>query len=708
MTIYATGNALGSTDPRDLLDNAQNFDNAVNDVVNDTWVDRFGVTRKTLKGYDSDFEEDQAARALAFQEFLEGSGWSSLGTYGAGIVITSHTQTVDYLGQPYQLKPSIPASLDAPYVTTGVWATEGVNFKLVGDNSLRQDLANTLDPNNGSGMIGVRQTWAGAAGRTLRARLGDRVSPFDAGAIGDGVADDTAAFSAAVNSGASIIDFCGAKVRITSPVTIPSYVTLLGGGKAELIYEISGNNRALTVGNGFCLLNLKLRPTGNSPNAVYANVKAGFLMEGCEMDFSGFSGVVPGTLADDFSRGIYLADCSDVSIRHNLFKNGWNDHAYNASTAAAGNNMFRTVNVENHGQNGVSVTHNQFDNSWSPIYCSNTNFADLSYNTIRDTADTAIFERCTSGVTRYKSINFNKIFNAGKGAIKILDSNNLTGKGHYAQVVGNIIKNYALYLHTEAVFCQNYFNGTSYVEAPDNLKATFLTVTQNQIFNDAADSNAFGISNCLHVNVSDNIVNIQFAGPRQEAMGQWCKDVVFSGNDVTNINGGIIAYRSDRVMIARNNLKLKGRIEIDSGAGAAGYWTKIVDNTLDNTTPAGSVVNAFGIALPNAGVGVLIGGIEVYGNKFKTTVPYEDTNQLTGKNLMSVVTDANAARCFLDNNILEFSDAVKRQKSNFGDILNPLYYAGSRGTAVYNETTRVLTIKPISDRTATDTITFSD
>lgn len=189
MTIYATGNALGSTDPRDLLDNAQNFDNAVNDVVNATWVDRFGVTRKTLKGYDTAFEEDQAARAAAFEadqaervtefdaaqalrestfeQFLEGSGWSSLGEYAAGISIVSHTQTVDYLGQPYSLKPSIPASIDAPYVTTGVWATEGVNFKLVGDNSLRQDLALTGDT-----MIGVTGT-----GKNLKQILDEKVFP---------------------------------------------------------------------------------------------------------------------------------------------------------------------------------------------------------------------------------------------------------------------------------------------------------------------------------------------------------------------------------------------------------------------------------------------------------------------------------------------------------------------------------------------------
>lgn len=166
MTIYATGNALGSTDPRDLLDNAQNFDNAVNDVVNDTWVDRFGVTRKTLKGYDVEFETDQAARAAAFQAFLEGTGWSSLGAYGAGVVITSHTQTVDYLGQPYQLNPSIPASLEAPYVTTGVWATEGVNFKLVGDNSLRQDLASST----GSNQVGFNSSTVGVELSKLLAR----------------------------------------------------------------------------------------------------------------------------------------------------------------------------------------------------------------------------------------------------------------------------------------------------------------------------------------------------------------------------------------------------------------------------------------------------------------------------------------------------------------------------------------------------------
>lgn len=290
MTIYATGNALGSTDPRDLLDNAQNFDNAVNDVVNDTWVDRFGVTRKTLKGYDADFEEDQAIRAAAFQAFLESTGWSTLGAYGAGIVITSHTQTVDYLGQPYALKPSIPASLDSPYVTTGVWATEGVNFKLVGDNSLRQDLAN---PAVGAGIVSVLGAGAGSVPRDVANKLQEMPSPKDKGAVGDGVADDRTAVNLSNATGLDVQTPSGA-YKLTNTITYgaatyhsgwatkynssANFSFRLGSGT-----EIVGGSFSATGGVGFDFLpgatgstlrDLKISNT-SSANATAVNMNTG-------------------------------------------------------------------------------------------------------------------------------------------------------------------------------------------------------------------------------------------------------------------------------------------------------------------------------------------------------------------------------------------------------------------------------------------------
>ncbi|WVM88007.1 hypothetical protein UMZ34_16835 [Halopseudomonas pachastrellae] len=50
---YNTGNPLGSTDPRDLIDNAGNLDEAVNSGA-DTWTDRFGVERLSLAGLEGE------------------------------------------------------------------------------------------------------------------------------------------------------------------------------------------------------------------------------------------------------------------------------------------------------------------------------------------------------------------------------------------------------------------------------------------------------------------------------------------------------------------------------------------------------------------------------------------------------------------------------------------------------------------------------
>lgn len=49
MTTYNTGNPIGSADPKDLYDNAENFDEAINSNK-DTFTDRLGRSRPTLKG----------------------------------------------------------------------------------------------------------------------------------------------------------------------------------------------------------------------------------------------------------------------------------------------------------------------------------------------------------------------------------------------------------------------------------------------------------------------------------------------------------------------------------------------------------------------------------------------------------------------------------------------------------------------------------
>jgi hypothetical protein len=52
MAKYNTGNPIGSADPRDLYDNAQNIDTSANDTTNVEWTDRLGNKRITLWGFE--------------------------------------------------------------------------------------------------------------------------------------------------------------------------------------------------------------------------------------------------------------------------------------------------------------------------------------------------------------------------------------------------------------------------------------------------------------------------------------------------------------------------------------------------------------------------------------------------------------------------------------------------------------------------------
>lgn len=135
---FNTGNPVeptGSTDPRDLKDNAPIIDKLVNSSSL-TWPGRLGKILKTWAGMTADFIALLADMSVRFQQFLVSSGYVSLGTYAAGITFTDRNQYVERGGQFYKPAMSVPL----PYTTTGTWATEQSKFVMLGDNVLRQEL----------------------------------------------------------------------------------------------------------------------------------------------------------------------------------------------------------------------------------------------------------------------------------------------------------------------------------------------------------------------------------------------------------------------------------------------------------------------------------------------------------------------------------------------------------------------------------------
>lgn len=131
---YNTGNALGSTSPKDLYDNASNMDEAMNST-SPAWTDRFGKRRETFAGFEA-----------AFQQFLINSGYETPVPYAAGEVVTRPTQTFIFGGEVYR---PIPGML--PFTTTN-WATDSSKFLFVGDSSLRSDLS-SADVDKGIALV---------------------------------------------------------------------------------------------------------------------------------------------------------------------------------------------------------------------------------------------------------------------------------------------------------------------------------------------------------------------------------------------------------------------------------------------------------------------------------------------------------------------------------------------------------------------------
>ncbi|WP_313328339.1 hypothetical protein [Pseudomonas qingdaonensis] len=132
---YDTNNPVGSTDPRDLYDNAGNLDKFVNGEQ-PFYPDRLGKQRISWSGIEADVESAFDGWEAQFQAFLQASSYEPPVSYAAGVTLERITQTVVRDDIQYRLKD--PALL--PYTITGNWATEEDKFVVVGDSSLRQDL----------------------------------------------------------------------------------------------------------------------------------------------------------------------------------------------------------------------------------------------------------------------------------------------------------------------------------------------------------------------------------------------------------------------------------------------------------------------------------------------------------------------------------------------------------------------------------------
>ncbi|MFO6238617.1 hypothetical protein ACLBVY_33955, partial [Pseudomonas aeruginosa] len=141
MDYDTSGFPLGSKDPRVLYKNAKNFDYAMNDRESVSWVDRFGVSRKTWFGVEQQVNDYLASQGFepGFLEYVDGSP----------LTVDRSTQLIQRDGNLYSVKR--PASF--PVTLSGNWAADEPLLVAQVDRTLQATLATSA----GAGMIGYRE-----------------------------------------------------------------------------------------------------------------------------------------------------------------------------------------------------------------------------------------------------------------------------------------------------------------------------------------------------------------------------------------------------------------------------------------------------------------------------------------------------------------------------------------------------------------------
>lgn len=156
---FNTGNPIGSTDARDLHDNAQNFDK-LSVGPERSYPDRLGVFRKSWAGMEADFADFLAASGFEPEvlQYVDGSS----------LTVDRPTQLIERAATPgilYAIK--LPSAF--PVTLSGTWATDEAKLVIRVDDSLRQELA------NGTEFL-VDTAVVGSGGQSLELLLADLTS----------------------------------------------------------------------------------------------------------------------------------------------------------------------------------------------------------------------------------------------------------------------------------------------------------------------------------------------------------------------------------------------------------------------------------------------------------------------------------------------------------------------------------------------------
>lgn len=222
--------------------------------------------------------------------------WDDAGTIPAAQPIRTQNGYIVRNGTPARVYTS-----QEDYSLT-VKNRNGVVVLTVLDATSDSNLTTALAASSGSSLIGFLQAGTGAVARTVQSKLRDTVSVKDFGAVGDGVADDTAAIQAAIDS-----------LPAYGEVFFPS-----GTYKTNGVIQVTASNRRINFGDATFLVG----DTGTSGTLTNsASGKIGFLFKNAaNLTVVGSPKFIgQGTLGSTSLAGMVFDTCTNAQVSAEMY-----------------------------------------------------------------------------------------------------------------------------------------------------------------------------------------------------------------------------------------------------------------------------------------------------------------------------------------------------------------------------------------------------